>query len=262
MEKWLTQHTALFIACAGALCTLGLYTILYKENKIYRLFEHIYLGLATGFLIAQTWTKVLLPNWWTPMWTKGEWWLIFGLIVGLFYYFIFSKKYSWLARLVIGFFLGVTAGRAFQVFANDTWPQIASSFKPVIPHSVIPETAAHKAIPALTVVAAVNNLIFIVILISVMSYFFFSFEQKNPVIKGSARMGRWLLMFTFGAIFGSTMMARLALLIDRVDFLLNDFGPFVGGPTVVFGILIILTVLLLFLSLRVKQHGSENQSES
>ena len=58
------------------------------------------------------------------------------------------------------------------------------------------------------------------------------------------------------------MMARLALLIDRVDFLLNDFGPFVGGPAVVFGGLILLTAFMLYLSLRPKRTQSENQPES
>jgi hypothetical protein len=249
-SPWLAANLPHLIAWTAAICTLGLYSVLYRENKIYRLFEHIFLGLATGFLIAQTWTKVLLPNWWVPMWDKGQWWLIFTLIVGLFYYFIFSKKYNWLARLVIGFFLGVTAGRAFQAFANDTWPQIASSFKPVIPHSAIPAANGMTAVPALSVADAINNVIFMMILLCVVSYFFFSFEQKHPVLKGSARLGRWMLMFTFGAIFGSTVMARLALLIDRMDFLLNDFGPFIGGPAVAFTLLACLTLLVLFLSWR------------
>ena len=36
-------------------------------------------------------------------------------------------------------------------------------------------------------------------------------------------MGRWLLMIAFGAIFGSTVMARMALLTYRVWFLLYDW---------------------------------------
>ena len=31
------------------------------------------------------------------------------------------------------------------------------------------------------------------------------------------------MMFAFGAIFGSTVMARMALLIDRVWFLMHDW---------------------------------------
>ena len=53
-----------------------------------------------------------------------------------------------------------------------------------------------------------------------------------------------------GAIFGATIMARLALLIDRMDFLINDFGSYIGGPAVAFTLLILLTLLVLFLSWR------------
>ena len=251
MSAWLVANKSTLIAFLGTFCTLGIYSVLYKENKLYRLFEHIYLGLATGFLISQAWIQVLEPNWWTPL-KRGEWWMIFGLIIGLFYYFIYSKKFAWLSRLVIGFFLGVTAGRVFQVFANDTWKQIISSFKPLIPHPAS-VGAGGKAIPALSGYDVANNLIFMVILVCVMSYFFFSFQQKNPVLKGASKLGRWMLMFTFGAIFGSTIMARLALLIDRMDFILNTFGPHVGGPIVSFAMLIGLSLVVLFLTHRDKK---------
>ena len=259
-SPWLASHLPVLMLWAGALCTLGLYSVLYKENQIYRIFEHIFLGLATGYLLSQTWTDVLLPKWWERMWDKGEWWFIFCLSFGLLYYFIYSKKNSWIARLIIGLFLGVTSGQAFQAYVNDYWPQIPGSFKPIIPHPAytanITVEGAAKAVPvpALSGSDAINNVIFMVIVVCVLSYFFFSFEQKNPVIKTSARWGRWMMMFTFGAIFGATIMARLALLIDRMDFLINDFGQGVGGaangPKIVFLVLMLLTALALFLALR------------
>jgi hypothetical protein len=33
----------------GALVTLALYSVLYRENPIYRVAEHVFLGLATGY---------------------------------------------------------------------------------------------------------------------------------------------------------------------------------------------------------------------
>jgi len=68
-----------------------------------------------------------------------------------------------------------------------------------------------------------TNLAMFITLITVMSYFFFSISHKNRTVTGSARVGRWLLMLAFGAIFGSTVMGRMALFIDRVAFLLFDF---------------------------------------
>jgi hypothetical protein len=262
-SAWLNSHVAILSLWIGALCTLGLYSVLYKENRVYRMFEHVFLGLATGYMVATIWTDVLLPKWWKPMTVDGQWWLIFALSAGLFYYFIYSKKHAWMARLIVGFFLGVTSGQAFQVFVNDTWPQIPSSFKPLIPHPAIaadaPGNVDHKAIAALSPAMAINNLIFMVVLVCVLSYFFFSFEQKHPLIRGSAKLGRWLMMFTFGAIFGLTMMARMALLIDRMDFLVNEFSPAAfGGPGV--GRWVMLAILIALVGLVLSLVRRDNRS--
>ena len=53
-------------------------------------------------------------------------------------------------------------------------------------------------------------------------YFFFSFEHKGVVGK-VARVGIWVLMITFGAAFGYTVMGRIALLAIRLEFLVNDW---------------------------------------
>jgi hypothetical protein len=197
----------------GALCTLGLYSILYRENRVFRFFEHLFLGLATGYAIYAAWNDVLLPRWWKPMTGPvaeggGRWWWAFALPAGLLFYLIYSRRYAWMSRLIFAVFFGFTAGQAFQAFASLNFPLIRSAIN--VPLWNVPLSTA------------VNNLLFLIILLSVMSYFFFSFEQRGTVARVS-RLGRYLLMFAFGAIFGSTIMARMSLLIGRVYFLLNDW---------------------------------------
>ncbi len=264
-SPWLTDHIELLKLWLGMACTLGLFSILYRENKVYRFFEHFFLGISMGYLIVNAYTDTILPKFWEPFHDKGQWWLIFSIIIGLFYYFIFSQKFAWLARLVIAFFLGVTSGRGFKAYVNDYWPQIPTSFKPLFPHEAIVRADGTK-IAALAREDAVNNLIFMVILVCVMSYFFFSFEQKHPVLKNSAKAGRWLLMFAFGAIFGSTIMGRLALLIDRITFLLKDFGGGALSPShpeygawIMFGIMAVLTGLVLYLTRKNAQAEVETE---
>lgn len=244
-STWLSAHLHVLSLWIAALCTLGLYSVLYKENKLYRFFEHLFLGLATGFLISNTWTDVLRPRWYIPMHDHGQWWYIFLMAVGLFYYFIYTRQFSWLARLMIGFYLGIASGQAFQVFANDVWPQVPASFRPMVPGMRV---AGH----ALSYGQALNNLVFTLVLVCVLSYFFFAFEQRSPVVKGSARLGRWMMMFSFGAIFGLTMMARLALLIDRMYFLLEEFPNAWGAPLdqpsyLMLGVILLLIFVVLYL---------------
>ena len=68
-----------------------------------------------------------------------------------------------------------------------------------------------------------NNVLFIIVLLAVMAYFFFSFEHKTVARRIPSSMGRWCLMFAFGAMFGFTVMARMSLLIGRMYFLLHDW---------------------------------------
>jgi len=69
-----------------------------------------------------------------------------------------------------------------------------------------------------------NNWVFVVALLSVMTYFFFSFRQRTA--KGVAQfslIGRWVLMIGFGAIFGNTIMTRMSFLLDRLQFLVDEW---------------------------------------
>ena len=65
----------------------------------------------------------------------------------------------------------------------------------------------------------------VVILVGVIStliYFFFSRERKG-VIKPVANLGIIFIMLGFGASFGYTVMARISLLIGRLQFLLGEW---------------------------------------
>ncbi len=199
---------------AGAICTIGLMTLVYRENAVYRFFEHVFIGLAAGYSIVVLIQEILDPFLYQPVVKKGEWYWTFVFMFGLLFYFIHSRKYNWLSRLPIGFLMGFAAGQAFQSFANTYLPQIAVSFRPL--YITRPDGSVN-------VPAGINNLIFMIVLATVMSYFFFSFEQKSKVIRNSAQFGRWVMMVAFGAIFGTTIMARMALLFDRMYFLFSDW---------------------------------------
>ena len=221
MGQLLIDNQKAIIIWFGVACTLGIYSILYKENKIYRFFEHVYIGLAAGFMIRQGWTSILRPLWFDRIFHDGKWLWFFTLPAGLLLYFIYTKKWNWMARITIGFLLGLNAGQQFQKYSGLYYKQVGASFKPLLPQAANP---AAGVLNPVTVSGAINNLIFLVVLICVTTYFFFSFEQKNPLIKRTALSGRWILMIAFGAIFGSTIMARMALFIARVDFLVHDWG--------------------------------------
>ena len=58
-------------------------------------------------------------------------------------------------------------------------------------------------------------------------YFFISLEHKGG-IKIIAKTGIFILMIGFGASFGLTVMGRVSLLIDRIQFLLGNWLGLIG----------------------------------
>lgn len=227
----------------GVLCTIGLYSVLYRETKLYRFFEHIFLGLAAGYSIVAIWKETLKGIWWDRMVgitstneaglavveSNGYWIYMILLPIGLMGYFVFSRQHNWMSRVPIGIILGLWSGQQVQVWWTRWGPQIYSSMKPVFPTTwerfTVPNTDLMSAEEAAIVAAnlypsqAINNLIFVITVLSALSYFFFSFELKSKFMKNTNILGRWMLMVGFGAIFGSTVMARFALEIDRMAYI-------------------------------------------
>jgi hypothetical protein len=196
----------------GAICTLAIYSILYRENPVFRFFEHVFIGLATGYGVQVVITDLLVPKWGVPLFVERKWYWIFAMLIGLMFYFVYSRKYTWIARWAMGLFIGLSAGLSIPGFVTEYFPQIRSSIKPILAYS-----GGH--ISGINI----NNVLIVFTLLAVMSYFFFSIEHKRPVLAGSAKTGRWLLMIAFGAIFGNTVMGRVSLLIDRIQFLLGQW---------------------------------------
>lgn len=212
----------------GALATLGIFSFLWKENPVYRFFEHLFMGLSLGWGIVLTWKNVLEPKWFNPLlgldvpeggsYNPWNLWWILALPAGAMWYFIFTRRYRWIARIIIGFFIGTGAGLGIQGFFRMYLPQITASFK-----SLWVKTTDEAGRKVLDLGAIFNNLVFFVTFYCSMIYFVFTFKRDRPVMKHAAAAGRWLMMIAFGAMFGSTVMARLSLLIERVQFLVEDW---------------------------------------
>jgi hypothetical protein len=246
----------------GALATIGLYSVLYKENKVYRFFEHLFLGLAVGFSLVALWKETLYVQWWQKMMgtpgspgveeVQGMWLYAVLLPIGLMGYLVFNKKHNWMSRIPIGVILGAWSGQQVLNWWTTYGPQISGSFMTILPTTwssvrmparqalvggnvvpVPPEVMAQinaNVYPT----QALNNLIFLVTLLSALSYFLFSYELKGKFMNAFNTYGRWMLMIGFGCIFGSTVMARFALVIDRMSFIFVEWvraagGVFTGG---------------------------------
>lgn len=239
----------------AVIATIGLYSVLYRENKFYRFVEHVFLGLAAGWALVALWTESLEETLWKKMMgqaamggaesTDGYWLYAILIPIGLMAYFVFSRKNNWMSRIPIGIILGLWAGQQFQVWFNRYGPQIRDSFRPVVPNNwesftvpfvdaTTPAEEAARVAASVYPTQALTNLVFIFTIVCVLTYFLFSIEVKSKALKFSTTSGRWLLMIGFGAIFGSTVMMRFSLLIDRMHYVWIEWFkeallPLIGG---------------------------------
>ncbi len=213
----------------GGIATLAIFSFLIKENPFFRFFEHLFIGIAAGFGIVLTikeffWPKIFIPMLGldvvvfpdgTLSHERNSWYLIYliPLLFGSLYYTLFTKRFSWMAKLVIGFTLGMSGGIAFKGFCNEILPQVVGSMKPLI---VLSQTGIDWA-------SSISNAVFVLTVLFVMSYFFFSFKRGTRLSGFSGQTGRWMMMVCFGAFFGSTVMARMALLVERLQFIYGDW---------------------------------------
>jgi hypothetical protein len=73
-----------------------------------------------------------------------------------------------------------------------------------------------------------SNIVIVVGTFGVLTYFFFSMEH-NKSVRELARFGRYVMMVSFGAAFGSTVMGRMSLFIGRLQVVLGDWLGLIGS---------------------------------
>ena len=217
----------------AALSCIAVYSFLFKENPFYRFFEHALLGCATGYSCAVVMRQNLYSQWLVPIKKSiinvmasnysrediATIALIFAGVIGLLWYFQYSKKYFWVSRIAMCISLGAGAGLAFKDTFNQLIPQITGTFK-----NICPSEYAMPGVPLIDrFYAGCENAIFVIGTVSVLMYFFFAFGNKNAIVKSSSKIGRWYLMIALGAFFGNTFMSRLSALIERVHFLMAEW---------------------------------------
>jgi len=194
----------------AAFLTLCVFSFLYRDNPFYRFAEHLFVGASAGYLLAVQYQNVIVPNVWIPMTgSRSAPSLVLAIIpaiLGLLMVARVSSKMAGPARWAIAFYVGIYSGIAVPGYMQaQIFAQLSDAVKPF----------------ALGW-GAVNSALVLIGFLTVLAYFFFSAPHRG--IHGiGARVGIWFLMVAFGASFGYTVMARVSLLISRVQFLLRDW---------------------------------------
>jgi len=190
----------------GVFITLMVLSFLYKENPFFRLTEYVFIGLAAGYAFAAS-LRLFIDQALNPIFVNGNLTFIVPVILGSLFYAQFTKKYSSLYRLplslAIGYGLGVTI---WSVFATFFVKQVIATMIPLFTGDVL---------------TTFDNVVLVAGTILSLSYFILHREQTG-VWGGFTKIGKYFILATLGAVFGSTVLGRMAIIIQRVQFLVGD----------------------------------------
>ena len=213
----------------AAFFTLAVFSFLFRDNPFYKVAESVLVGVSAAYWMVVGFWDVLVPNLLGKIWptvvqawampglsgpdaARNLWYLV-PLVLGVMLLWRLAPKGSWIARWPLAFIIGTTAGLRMIAFLHgDFLSQIRNSILPL----------AVMAGGAFDPWESLKNLLIVLSVLCCLVYFFFSFEHKGLVGK-TAKVGIWILMITFGASFGYTVMGRIALLAIRIEFLLDDW---------------------------------------
>ncbi len=217
----------IFGAWVSIFLTLCIFSFLYGDNPIYKLAEHIFLGVSIGYGVVEIYYGNFKPNLINKLldadadWTLYRVLLFVPLVMLVLLMMKFTKKLSWLARIPIAFVVAAYAGVKLTGEANARlMTQVAQS---------IPDLGQTWADYGLWSWqddgAGVFSALFLLLgLCACLLHFYFSSPHQRGM-KYISRFGVLVLMLSFGASFGYTVMGRISLAIGRAQEMLGLDKP-------------------------------------
>jgi len=214
------------LVTVGAFLTLFIFSFLYKDNPYYKFAEHLFVGVSAAYWMCMGFWGTMVPNLFGKLYppmvggvlpalkdNPTEPFMLIPLVLGILLLLRLSSSMGWISRWALAFIVGTTAGLNLVRYLRSDFIQ------------QINNTTFSLYATGATGFNFGETLSNIVIFIGVMTgliYFFFSKEHKGAFGVG-ARTGIIVLMVTFGASFGYTVMARISLLVGRMQFLFGDW---------------------------------------
>lgn len=218
----------------AAFFTLCMLSFLYGDNPFFKFAENVFVGVSAAYWMVMAFWRAIVPNLLGNLAPEIPA-ALFGmdlpvdvalgrrlmylvpLVLGLLLLARFHPRGRVLSTWALAFIVGTTAGLRFVSYlGSDFLAQIHNTIQPLV---LVRDGALDVGGTFAAIVLTGGTL-------CALAYFYFSRERKGALGVAS-RVGIWILMITFGAGFGFTVMGRVALLVGRMEFLLRDWLGFI-----------------------------------
>jgi hypothetical protein len=220
----------------AVILTLFVFSYLLGDNVLYRLAEHIFVGVAVGYAVVVAFHNVLIPKLLSPTIDALEAQdggrlvlLLISLLLGLL---LLTKSFRragflpWLGSFSLACLVGVGAALAINgALLGTLWPQIDATGD--ITRYVEPYGPALGLLSGVIVLVGTTGVL--------LHFYFGAGEQgrlaqfRNFLVRTWGGLGRWFILVSFAALLAATFLSRLSLLVGRIQFLVDSVRGFIGG---------------------------------
>jgi hypothetical protein len=178
---------------------------LYKENRFFRFAEYtaIAASLGNGVVVA---IRYINDTFVQPPLTTGGLSILYlpAVIFGALLFLQYNREYRWVARYPMGIIVGVGLGVAARTsLETEVVKQVWASMTPL---------------------NSINNIISLVITITVLLYFLMSPKYEGTLGEALIKAAQAFLFVVFGAKLASAIPMYIAWAAGRVQFILKTFG--------------------------------------
>jgi hypothetical protein len=248
MPEHLIPTQTLIGAWVAVGLTLFIFSFLYKDNPLFRLGEHLYVGISVGYSVVVVWYTVFIRLIWDEI-VKSNYEPFIPVVIGLLIWTRFIPKIAWLSRLAFAFVVGFGSGVTIPRTVSSTiLKQIEDTVNPLV---MMTAGGISLNLDLANPQSGINTIVLLIGVVSVLFYFFFSVEHSGAGYV-AARTGVYFLMIGFGAAFGYTVMSRMSLLIGRFGDLKTFSTADYNYATL---ILLVLTIVSLAVWEKTRRRG-------
>lgn len=199
--------------------TLLIFSVVIGDNPLYRLALHVLIGVTLAYALVVGWSSVLQPRLIAPLLTGSaveRLMALVPLVLGMLLLTKMSARLGGLGHIAVAFLIGVGAAVAIGGAVLGTLlPQTGAATASLNPFPLEARGgAAWMAFWAL--IGTITTLVA------------FTFIGRQTIDNGRlalvVRVGRLFLMVAFGSLYAGALVATIAVLTERVAFVLRTLG--------------------------------------
>ena len=216
----------------AALFTILIYSIAFRDNMLFKFAEYTFVGAAAGHSLVYGVDNVRRYGWDNLM--GGAYLYAVVFLLGILLYTRYHPQYFWVSRYPLSVMVGLGIGLSMR--SGVTSEFIAQ----------IKSTAAIKVLGVTDPFKMVSNLIFIILVVSTVYFFLFTFPKAHEGGLGIIpKIARYGMMAAFSYSFANTVLSRYNMIFGRFDYIYTTWLPLPGAIIALPIVLVLLIYAML-----------------